>query len=313
VAASERDDPMTTTLPLAGVRVARGRAWSHTRRALTAWTFLGPGLALLVVFRVLPSVLALRESLYSFSFASQRREFVGLDNFRDLFGDDSFRSSLRATLVFNVVTNPLQTLLALALALLMNQKLRMIGLFRTIYLIPIAISLNVSAVVWLLMLDPNGLFNGILETLHVSQQPFLESQGQALWSIAAMASWAGVPLWAFFFLAGLQNEPSNLRDASRVDGASVVSHFRHVTLPLLKPVIAFVLVADTIANFLLFVPVFILTQGGPNDSTNLLMYDAYKRGLLFGDLGTSSAIVVVLLTVALSFVGIEFVLTRRSR
>jgi multiple sugar transport system permease protein len=304
---------MTTTLPAAGARLSRDRAWSHTRRALTPWTFLAPALALLVVFRVFPSVLALRESFYSFSFASQRREFVGLANFRDLFGDDSFRSSLKATLLFNVVANPLQMLLALALALLMNQKLRMIGLFRTIYLIPIAISLNVSAIVWLLMLDPNGLFNGILETLRVPGQPFLESQGQALWSIVAMASWAGVPLWAFFFLAGLQNEPSNLRDASRVDGASVLSHFRHVALPLLKPVIAFVLVADTIANFLLFVPVFILTQGGPNDSTNLLMYDAYKRGLLFGDLGTSSAVVVVLLTVALSFVGIEFILTRRSQ
>jgi multiple sugar transport system permease protein len=304
---------MTTTLPIAGTRVARRWAWSHTRRALTPWTFLGRALALLVVFRVFPSVLALRESFYRFSFASQRREYVGLANFRDLFGDDSFRSSLNATLLFNVVTNPLQIMLALALALLMNQKLRMIGLFRTIYLIPVAISLNVSAIVWLLMLDPNGLFNGILETVRLPPQPFLESQGQALWSIVAMASWAGVPLWSFFFLAGLQNEPSNLRDASRVDGASVLSHFRHVTLPLLKPVIAFVLVADTIANFLLFVPVFILTQGGPNDSTNLLMYDAYKRGLLFGDLGTSSAVVVVLLTVALFFVGIEFILTRRSR
>jgi multiple sugar transport system permease protein len=286
---------------------------SDMRRVLTPWAFLGPALILLVVFRLFPSLLAIRESTYTYSFAKQQRVFVGFDNFRNLFDSTDFRQSVKVTLLFNVVVNAIQASLALGLGLLMSQKLRFIGAFRTIYMIPVAISLNVSAIVWLLMLDPNGLFNGILAALHLPQQPFLLSSGQALWSIAAMASWAGVPLWSLFFLAGLQNIPAELAEASKVNGASTWQHFRHVTLPMLKPVIAFVLVADTIANFLLFVPVFILTKGGPSGSTNLLMFDAYQRGLIFGDLGTSSAIVVVLLVLALIFVGVEFALTRTAR
>jgi multiple sugar transport system permease protein len=283
------------------------------RTRLTPWLFLTPALILLVVFRLIPSLLAVRESLYTFSFAKQQRVFVGFDNFRNLFSSDAFRQSVKVTLLFNVVVNVAQTVLALGLGMLMNQKLRFIGLFRTIYMMPVAISLNVSAIVWLLMLDPNGLFNGILSALNLSQQPFLLSEGQALWSIAAMASWAGVPLWSLFFLAGLQGIPGDLAEASKVDGASAWQHFRRITLPLLKPVIRFVLVADTIANFLLFVPVFILTKGGPGGSTNLLMFDAYQRGLIFGDLGTSSAIVVVLLALTLAFVGVVFVLTKSPR
>lgn len=291
---------------------ASARRWSRARRELTPWSFLAPALILLVVFRLIPSVVAVRESFYSFNFVSQQREFVGLDNFRDLFAASGFRQSLRVTVVFNLVANPLQCALALGLALLMNQKLRFITVFRTVYLIPIAISLNVSAIIWLLMLDPQGLFNGILTAIGLPQQPFLQSDGQALWSIVAMASWVGVPLWSLFFLAALQSVPAELRNASKVDGASSMQHFRYVVMPALRPAIAFVLVADTVANFLLFVPVFVMTQGGPQGSTNLLMYDAYKRGLVFGDLGSSSAVVVVLLAMTLVFVAVETRLTRRT-
>lgn len=277
------------------------------------YLFLAPALLLIVFFRLLPAFSGFLESLYATSFAAGGvKTFVGLRNFQDIFADPVGLQSIWVTLRFNLIVNPLQIGLALLLALLVNQALRGIDFFRSVYLLPIAISLNVTAIIWGLVLNQYGLMNGLLRVLGLPAQPFLQSPDQALWSIIMMASWVGVAYWALFILAGLQGIPPELYEAAEIDGTGVLQRFTHITLPLLRKVLVFVLVADTVANFLLFVPVLILTSGGPQLSTNTLMFEAYRRGFIFGDFGTSSAMIMLLLGATLAIVAIEFWLLRTS-
>ncbi len=190
--------------------------------------------------------------------------------------------------------------------------MRGISIFRSIYLLPVAVSVNVTTVVWGLMLNSEGgLINGILNLMGIERQPFLIAPTHALGSIIILATWKGVPLWTLFFLAGLQGIPQTVIEAARIDGADRWQSFRFVTLPLLRGVLLFVLVADTVANFLLFAPILLLTNGGPQLSTNLVMYETYRRGFVYGDLGASSAMLSVMLLLVFAVIGVQFTLLRR--
>lgn len=271
------------------------------------YLFLLPALLVLLVFRILPALAGFRETLYTNSLSGSERIFVGLENFTYLFDDPVFWKALRTTLLFSLVINPVQTTLALALGVLANQRVRGVTFFRSIYLLPVAVSLNVTCLVWGLMLDQNaGLINGILANLGIARQPFLTSADYAFGTVIGVASWKGVPFWMIFFLAGLQGIPATLLEAAAIDGANAIQSFFRIVLPLLRRVILFVLVADTVANFILFAPVYLLTRGGPELSTNLLMYEAYRRGFVYGDLGSSAAITSVLLLIVTVVVLVEF-------
>ena len=275
-------------------------------RQLIPYLFLLPALLLLIVFNLVPTIATLVESAFVLSLRSGERVFAGFANYERIFNDPIFWKSFEVTVVFSLLVNPIQIALALGLAVLINQRVNGIGIFRSIYLLPIAVSLNVTAIVWGLMLDQNsGMINGILLQLGVERQPFLHSVDQALWSIILIASWIGVPLWSLFILAGLQNIPPPVLEAAKIDGANAWHSFTKITLPLLRRVLAFVLVADTVANFLMFAPILLLTSGGPQLSTNLIMYETYRRGFLYGDLGASAAMLSVMLVIVFIIVGIE--------
>ena len=278
------------------------------------YVLLLPAFVLLLVFYFLPALAGLGEAFYTHNLSRTRRAYVGLGNFRHIFSDPTFWRSLRVTMVFSLVVNPLQTALALALAVLANQRVRGIGFFRSIYLLPVVVSLNVTSTVWGLLLNRDtGLINGILVNLGLPRQPFLLSADQSLWTLIGIISWVGVPYWMMFLLAGLQGISESLFEAAAIDGANAWQTFAHVTLPLLRRVLAFVLVSDTVVNLFLFAPVWILTRGGPQLSTNLLMYDAYRRGVVWGDLGTMASMVVVLLFISSAFVAVEFFVLRADR
>lgn len=281
------------------------------RQQIIPYLFLLPALILLIVFNLLPTIATVVESTFVLSLRSGDRVFAGMANFNRIFNDPIFWKSLQVTVVFSLLVNPIQIALALALSLLINQKLPGMGIFRSIYLLPIAVSLNVTAIVWGLMLDQNsGMVNGILAQLGMARQPFLHSVDQALWSIIVIASWIGVPLWSLFILAGLQNIPPPVLEAAKIDGANAWQSFTRITLPLLRRVLAFVLVADTVANFLMFAPILLLTSGGPRLSTNLIMYETYRRGFLYGDLGASAAMLSVMLLIVFVIVGVELYVFR---
>jgi len=291
-------------------RPRRRRASRRLRTLLgsegaVAAAFMAPALLALVLFRMLPASRAAIDSV------KNRGAFVGLDNYRFLWSSDSFRKCLTTTLLFGVVVNPLQILAALGLALLFVQSIPGVQLWRTLVFIPVAVPLLVSSVVWGIAFRPDdGLVNALLSAVGLPKQPFLTSVDQALPSIMVLASWVGVGYWMMFLIAGLQDIPPEYADAAAVDGAGWWRILRQITLPLLRRPLAFVLVADTVANFLLFAPVQVLTRGGPAESTNLIMFEIYRQAYTFGDLGLASAEIVVVVFILIVVVSLQFRLLR---
>ena len=301
--ATQRLSPHHASTPAFSIlRRARRESW------LTAYLLLAPALIGLAIFRLYPIAIAAWGSLHATTFGGgAQRVFVGLDNYRYLLDFDVFWQSLAVTLKLNLVINPVQIVLALLLAVLANQRVPGIALYRTIFFIPIGISVPIAALLWQTMLNPNsGLLNALLSAVGLPRQPFLTSADQALWSLIAIASWKGVSFWMVFMLGGLQAIPGELHEAAMLDGASATRRFFQITLPLLKRTILFVLVTDTAINLLLFAPIYLLTRGGPELSTNVLMYEAFKTGFVYTDMGLALAMVMVLLGLVLVVVAAEF-------
>ncbi len=278
------------------------------RRIPDAWValaFLAPALAALVAFRLLPA---------GYSFVESFRNgdaWVGLDNYRFMFETDAVVDSLVTTLVFNLWINPLQVAIALALALLLYERPYMAGTWRMLIFMPAAVPLAVSTIVWGVGFRPDdGIVNAVLAAIGIPAQPWLTSPDQALIAIMILASWAGVGYWMLFLVAGLQDVPKSYLEAARLDGAGFWTSFLHVQLPLLRRPLAFVLVADTVANFLLFPPIQILTRGGPQGSTNLLIYEIFRNAFTFADYGLAYAQMVLLIAVMIAIVAVQFRLLR---
>jgi len=279
-----------------------GRRFPGRGDSGTACLFLLPALLAVVAMRLWPSVLAVVSALNM----SETGFRLGLGNFAFLFTDPEFLGALKTTVLFSVLVNPIQIALALGLALLLNRELPGGGLWRTLLLLPAAVPQSVSAVIWGVAMRPYGPLNGALRRLHLPPQPFLTSSFQALPAIILIASWVGVGYWMTFLIAGLKDIPASLYEAAAIDGANSWQRFRHITLPGLRRPLTFVLVADTVANMLLFAPVQILTKGGPQGTTNLVMNDIYTRAFVADDPSGAAAATVVLVAVVLVVVGLQF-------
>jgi len=281
---------------------------TRRRSVYVAYLLLLPALVCLAVFRLYPIATTFAGSLYSQSIMQAGKEvFVGLNNYARLFRDPVFWQAFWVTIKLNVVINPLQVMIALGLAIMVNQRFRGIGFYRLLFFIPLGVSLPIASIVWRTLLDPNsGLINSMLNGFGIPSQPFLISKDQALWCIVAVATWKGASFWMIFLWAGLQDIPAQLYEAARIDGAGPFGRFVRITFPLLRRPLLFVLITDTAVNFLLFVPMFLLTRGGPSYSTNVLMYEAYKSGFIYGDMGRSLALVTVLLLLVVATVAAQF-------
>ena len=276
-------------------------------RLLTAFLFLAPALFSVVLLRLWPAAVAVHNS-----FIAPGVDGYSIENYAYIFTDPTFIESLKVTLIFSLIVNPLQIAIALGLAILMNLLIPTIGFWRAMILLPVAIPQSVSAVIWGVALRPDGLVNSVLESFGLPAQRFLTSPDQALGSIMLIVSWVGVGYWMTFLLAGLQDIPKSLYEAVRIDGANKWQQFRFVTLPQLRRPLTFVLVADTVANFLVFAPVQILTQGGPQSSTNLIMNEIYTEAFILSDTGSASASTVVLVAVVLLVVILQFRMMERE-
>ena len=280
------------------------------RQGLIALAFLAPALVCLAVLRIVPAISAVVESFYSESLLRGGRVFAGLSNYTDLLASKDFRQSVGVTLLFTVLVNPIQVVVSFLLAVLFTQKAAGSKLWRTLVILPIATPPAVSAVIWSVIYRPDGLGNGVLERLGLPAQPFLTSSSQVLPSLIVLLSWIGVGYWMLFLIAGIQEVPVEVREAALLDGAGPWRRMVSVTLPLVRRPLAFVLVADTVSNLLVFAPVQILTKGGPNGNSNLLMYDVYNRAYALGDIHVAQAEVVILVALTLAIVAGQFRLLR---
>ncbi len=302
----DRADPVTVSAP-APAR-ARGRRRGSARRdVLAAAAFLIPTIVLIVLLRIWPTVLAVVNATRSGLPGSLAEpQFVGLDLFAKMFASPAFWNSVLQTLVFNVIVNPLQIVLALLLAVLLTQNLPGRGLWRTLIFLPAAVPLAGSTIVWGIALRPDGPVNGFLQLFGVPAQPWFTSPDQVMISIIVLASWIGIGYWMMFLIAGLNDIPPVYYEAARLDGAGPLRTFFSVTLPMLRRPLLFVLVADTVSNFVLFAPVQILTGGGPEGRSNFLMYDIFHRSFELSDPYQASAQLVVLLVLMIVIVAIQF-------
>ncbi len=260
------------------------------RRYLVAFLFVLPALLNFAVFRYIPILMAARASLYDYSLLGGFGDFVGLKNYLRAFDDELFWTSLWVSIKFVLMKVPAQVVLSLLLALFVSREVRFMGAIRTIVFIPVVTSIVAAAVLWSMMYNRDlGLLQSFIGVFGLQPIPVVSSTALALPGIVLMMVWKEVGFSTIIFVAGLKNIPQMFYEAAAIDGAGKVRQLFSITLPLLRPVTLFIVVTQTISAFQVFVPVFVMTQGGPAFTTNALVYYIYQNGFQYNDMGFASA------------------------
>ena len=253
-----------------------------------------PTIVLICIFKIYPIIDSVVQGVLS-----QEGSFT-LENYKLLFADKTFWNSLWVTLKFNIIIIPLQIIIAFIMAMIVNVKVKGIEVFRTVFYLPFCISLTIATVIWQMMLNVNnGVVNSILGILGIRPIGFLIDKKWALLSIVLIASWRGCAYWMMFILAGLKGIDTAVYESAKIDGSGFFSTLFRITIPLLKNTLLFVFIANTTANFLLFAPIQIATEGGPQGSTNVLMYEAYKSAFKYSNRPRQACIVTILLIIVM--------------
>lgn len=287
-----------------------------SRRA--GWLFVAPALALIAVFFVLPALAALLLSATDFdvyTVADPRRlRLVGLANYARLLDDPRVWTALRNTLWFVLVAGPASIAVSLAAALLVDARVvRGRAVFRTIFFLPVVTTLVAVAVVWRYLYHPRfGLLNQLLGVVGLDPVDWLGDPAWALPALALLAVWKNFGFNMLVFLAGLQAIPERLFEAARLDGAGRWQELRHVTLPMLVPTFVFVGVITTIGYLQLFAEPYVMTQGGPADSTLSVVLLMYEEGFRWWNLGYGAAIAFLLFALILLVSLVQLRLQRRA-
>ncbi len=279
--------------------------------------FILPGLVLLGVFIILPFFMS-----FGLSFTNQRilsrlpTQFVGLRNYERLFKDDLFFTALKNNMIFALIVVPVQTILALGMALVVNKNLKGVKIFRTAYFMPTVTTMVVVSVVWSFMYNPQGIINNFMQAITFGKWEtidFLKNSSWAFPAIMLMSIWQGAGFQMLIFLAGLQEIPKMLYEASTIDGANKLKQFFYITLPQLKNTTTFVLISTTILSLRLFDQIKMMTNGGPNNSTYTVILHLYNSGFTKQKVGYASAMTVVFFVIVLIISIIQRLLLREQR
>ena len=292
---------------------------SVNRDARLAWLFASPALLGLSCFVLLPFVLSVILSFTNLRLGSPlSMEFMGFSQYQRIFSDQAFLAALRNNSLFALIVVPLQTALALLLALLVNQPLRGMVIFRSLFFMPVVFPLSLVAVVWIIVFapGPQGLLNQVLETITLGAwqaRDFLHDPVWALPAISLTSIWQGVGFQMVILLAALQGIAHELYEAARVDGANRWQQFVCITLPQLRNAIIFVVLVTTILAFRLFDQVQIMTQGGPNYATTTVMYEAVNSAFGSQQVARAAAMTVVFFTIVLLITLLQRAVARHER
>jgi multiple sugar transport system permease protein len=302
--------------PLAARR--RRRGWDRRRRreAAAAYLFLAPDAIGLLIFVGIPMVLAFIVALYEVD-GFGNYTYAGFDNYRTMMSDDRFWESLRVTATYVLTLVPLSFAVSLGLALLVRDHFRGVSWVRAAFFVPHAISLVVVGLIWqFLLVDKRGAVPKLLEPFGLGDVSFLGSPSLALGTYVVISVWFLMGYLMLIFLAGLKDIPRELEDAARVDGAGRWQRFRYVTWPLLRPTSFFVLVWSTIGavtGLQAFDLVWVLTEGGPANSTSTVIFYIYEQGFTFSNLGYASAMTTLVVMLLVVVTGLMFAFTRGGR
>ncbi|MBB5821586.1 multiple sugar transport system permease protein [Streptosporangium becharense] len=282
--------------------------------AATAWAFVSPAVLIIIGLSVVPVVWSLLLSFQADDLVTPS-VWVGLDNYRALAEDPGFGQAVRNTLLYTVLYVPLSVGLGLALALVLNRRIRLVGLYRTLFFVPFIISATVQGTLFSFILDPEfGAANSVLHALGVSPQGFLSDPAQALFVLVGITLWSGTGFCVVVYLAALQDVPPSLIEAARLDGAGRWHLLRHITLPTIAPISVFLLLWQTISALQVFDLVYVTTKGGPLGATTVIVYFIWEQAFKNFAAGYGAAAAYVLaLALLVVGVGLRAVRSRERR
>lgn len=287
------------------------------QKLLTPYLFLAPALLLMAIFTVYPLLSVGYWSFTEYDILSPP-QFIGLDNFRDLFSDGVFWLALRNSLIYLIVT-PTLIFLSVSLAIIANRRLPGISIFRVLFYIPVITGSVTVGIVWLFLFDGRGgLVNGALLALGLINEPifFLSEPRYTLLIAMLMTIWTGVGYYMVVFLAGLQSIPEELYEAAELDGCNAVQKHWHVSVPGLRPSMVFVAVISSLSALKVFDEIYVLTNGtgGTLNSGTTMVFYLWKQAFQLQNVGYASAVALVLLVITLtfSFINIRFLEQREN-
>lgn len=276
---------------------------------IAGYGFILPSALILLIFIFYPFFQSIFLSFFRTDSLGNIVSFVGLQNYLELLTSPQFVNSMKVTFLFALYTVPPSIIIALILAVLTNSKLKGMRIFQFIFALPMAVSVGTASVIWLLLFNPtNGIFNYLLNLVGIDSIAWLSDPDWALISVSIMTIWTGLGINYIILLAGLQSIPEEIYESAKMDGAGAFTIFRKITIPLLSPVLFFVLVTSVIGALMAFGQFNILTGGGPMNSTNVFIFSLYQEAFVnfeFG-LGSARAIILVVIILILTFLQFKF-------
>lgn len=280
--------------------------WANNKTFM-GWVFIFPAIAGTFIFIILPVFFSFGLSFMHWDLLN-KAQFVGLQNYAEIFSSPIFNKIVLNTFVYAISTSIFAVIIPLILACILNSKIRGSEFFKTAYFLPFITPMIVIAVIWQWIFDPNiGILNYILH-LHIN---WLYDVNFAMPALIIVSVWKLIGYNMVIFLAGFSGLNQSLFDAAKIDGANFFDTFRYVTVPLLSPTIFFVVVITCISSFQIFDLIYMMTQGGPMDSTNVLVYAVYKNAFEYFKIGQASAIAYVLFTIIFVLTLIQWKLRKK--
>ncbi|MGW0507090.1 carbohydrate ABC transporter permease [Micromonospora sp. NPDC003241] len=273
--------------------------------------FVAPQVLGVIILGVVPFLFVIWYSLNEWRPLTGEMEFIGFDNYSNLFADPTFSASVIASLFFSAGVLVLNLVIAISLAVMLNQRLKGITAFRTIFFSPVVVSVVAWSVTWGFLLAPDGGLNGALRLLGIDGANWLTDSSTALVSLVVVQVFKGVGMNMVLFLAALQSVPEEIREAAQLDGASPWRSFRSITVPMIAPTILLTGILTTIGSLEVFAPVQLLTGGGPGYDTNVLPFFLYRTAFVSQQFGYASAIGVVLFAIILTLTMLQWTSRRK--
>lgn len=304
------------------VQQKKGMSSRQRNETIMAWTFSTPAIILLIIFLVVPFLMA-----FYLSFTDQRlipnprlpTRFIAFRNFVRLLSDEDFQQAVLNNFYFVIVVVPIQTSLALLLALFINQKIRFVNVFRTIYFSPVVVTMIVVSIIWYFMYNPGeGMINAFIHWIsfgHLGPYDWLNSTRLAFPAIMLLSIWQGVGFQMIIYLAGLQEIPDSMYEAADIDGANTIQQFLHITIPQLRNTTIFVMMTTTILAFGLFAQVYAMQGPGgrPQGTTRTMMLYTFSSGFRQGKIGYASAVTVIFFVIVLTISMLQRLVLREKQ
>jgi len=272
-----------------------------TSKLLGPYIVMAPGLLLLALFAIYPTIFLVKVSFQKYSPINAENPFVGLQNYINLFQDHNFWNALKVTGIFVVTAVTIEFVLGMALALLLNQQILGKRIFRTLILLPVVMTPTVVGLMFRFMMNEQyGVLNYFIELLGFQRTAWLSNPELALPALIITDIWQWTPFMAIILLAGLQGIPDDPIEAAKIDGANKWQIFIYVTIPMLSKIISIALLLRTIDSFRIYDTIYMMTNGGPVNVTSTLSWIVYDKGFKFLDFGYGAAICVILLIIVIS-------------